>query len=191
MTNNIEAIKALAKAQSEMGAALKKSLNPHFKNKYADLASVQEACLPALNDNGIAVIQPNGTDDGGMYVDTIFMHESGGTFSSRVYLVVDKMNMQGVGSATTYARRYGLMGMAGIAPEDDDGHAASKAPPKKSPVASTSEIEVLIDLIERSGVDRTKFFMAYGIESISSFPADKFNKAKGQLESRLPANGEG
>jgi hypothetical protein len=48
-----------------------------------------------------------------------------------VPLIVGKNDMQGYGSAVTYARRYGLMGMAGIAPEDDDGNAAAKAPPPK------------------------------------------------------------
>jgi hypothetical protein len=126
----IEAIKALMSAQSDMGAALKKSTNPHFKSKYADLTAVQDACVEPLHSHGFAVIQPNGQDESGMFVDTIFLHESGETFQSRVYLVVDKNNMQGVGSAITYARRYGLMGLAGIAPEDDDGNAAAAAPNK-------------------------------------------------------------
>lgn len=130
------AIAALAKAQSEMGAALKKTNNPHFNRKYADLSSVQDACFDALHNNGFAVVQPSGRDESGMFVDTLFLHTSGETFQSRVYLVVDKNNMQGVGSAITYARRYGLMGLAGIAPEDDDGNAAAKAPP---PSKSASE----------------------------------------------------
>ena len=54
---------ALAAAQTKMGKALKSPNNPHFKSKYADLASVVDACMPALNECGIAVIQPT-TDDG-------------------------------------------------------------------------------------------------------------------------------
>lgn len=133
------AIAALVQAQSTMGAALKKSNNPHFKSKYADLSAVQDACFDALHSAGFAVAQPSGRDDHGMYVDTIFLHTSGDKFESRVYLVVDKNNMQGVGSAITYARRYGLMGLAGIAPEDDDGNAAAKAPPKDQPPNHASE----------------------------------------------------
>ncbi len=128
----IEAIKSLTKAQADMGAALKTSTNPHFKSRYADLSAVRDACIEPLHANGFAVIQPSGQDETGMFVDTIFLHESGETFSSRVYLVVDKNNMQGVGSAQTYARRYGLMGLAGIAPEDDDGNAAASAPPNRT-----------------------------------------------------------
>lgn len=121
---------ALASAQSNMGAALKDSSNPAFKSKYADLASVMGACMPALSAAGIAVIQPTTDDEIGRYVKTMFIHgASGEVLECRVPLIVNKNDMQGYGSAVTYARRYGLMSMAGIAPEDDDGNAAAKAPP--------------------------------------------------------------
>ena len=122
---------ALAAAQSEMGKALKSANNPHFRSKYADLASVMDACMPALTSHGIAVIQPTTDDDNGRFVETVLIHgETGETLKCRVPLIVSKDDMQGYGSAVTYARRYGLMSMAGIAPEDDDGNAAAKAPPK-------------------------------------------------------------
>lgn len=132
MTQKNEMYIALAKAQGEMGKALKATDNPFFNSKYADLATVMAACMPALHENGFAVIQPSGLDESGPFVDTVLLHESGGRIESRVYLVVNKNDMQGIGSAQTYARRYGLMGLAGIAPEDDDGNAASKAPPKQT-----------------------------------------------------------
>ena len=122
---------ALAKAQGNMGKALKQANNPHFRSKYADLGNVMDACLPALNEAGIALIQPPGEDEYGRYVETILIHgESGEQLSCRVPLIVSKNDMQGYGSAVTYARRYGLMTMAGIAPEDDDGNAAAKARPQ-------------------------------------------------------------
>ena len=125
---------ALAAAQADMGPALKDSTNPAFKSKYADLASVMAACMPALSAHGIAVLQPAYDDESGRYVKTIFVHgESGQSVECRVPLIVAKNDMQGYGSAVTYARRYGLMGMAGIAPEDDDGNAAAKSPPKDDP----------------------------------------------------------
>ena len=130
---------ALALAQAEMGKALKDSANPAFRSKYADLASVMDACMPALSKHGIAVLQPAYHDDTGRYVKTIFHHgESGESVECMVPLIIAKNDMQGYGSAVTYARRYGLMGMAGIAPEDDDGNAAAKAAPKTTPAAETS-----------------------------------------------------
>lgn len=124
MTSNIAA--ALAKAQAEMGKAIKESTNPAFRSKYADLGNVMDACLPAMNRHNIAVIQPIVSDVDGRFVKTILIHESGETLECAVPLIVGKNDMQGLGSAITYGRRYGLMSMAGIAPEDDDGNAAAK-----------------------------------------------------------------
>ncbi|MBF9641207.1 ERF family protein, partial [Streptococcus pseudopneumoniae] len=89
---------------------LKNANNPHLKSKYADLGSVLDACQSALHDNGFAIMQPCGKDQEGAFVETVLAHESGESFASRVYLVVGKQDMQGVGSAITYARRYGLLG---------------------------------------------------------------------------------
>ena len=136
---------ALALAQAEMGRALKDTTNPAFRSKYADLASVMDACMPALSKHGIAVLQPAFHDETGRYVKTIFVHgDTGETVECMVPLIVAKNDMQGYGSAVTYARRYGLMGMAGIAPEDDDGNAAAKAPPPKeeprAPMPSATDV---------------------------------------------------
>lgn len=120
---------ALAAAQQEMGKAIKDTKNDHFRSKYADLASVMDACMGALNKNGICVMQPTGEDESGRFVRTVLAHVSGETVDCKVPLIVQKNDMQGYGSAVTYARRYGLMSMAGIAPEDDDGNAAAKAAP--------------------------------------------------------------
>jgi hypothetical protein len=128
--DNTAAIKALCAAQQQMEPVLKKADNPHLKKKYADLSAVIEATVPAFNANGFAVLQPCGADERGPYVDTVLYHETGAVFTSRVHLVIGKNDMQGVGSAQTYARRYGLLGMAGVAPEDDDGE-GTKAPPRR------------------------------------------------------------
>lgn len=128
------AIKALVKAQTEMGAVIKNAANPHLKSKYADLGSVLDACASALHNNGFAIVQPCGKDEHGQFVETILAHESGENLASRVYLVIGKPDMQGVGSAITYGRRYGLLGMTGLAPEDDDGEATKAKPaPKERP----------------------------------------------------------
>lgn len=116
----------LRKAQQEMTAAMKDTENPHFRSKYADLGAVQAACLPALHKHGFAVFQPLVTDETGHWVETIFAHESGETLSCRVPLLLGKHDMQGLGSAVTYARRYGLLCMSGVAPEDDDGNKAAE-----------------------------------------------------------------
>ena len=125
--------KALAAAQMEMGKALKQSANPHFRSKYADLGNVMDACMPALNKHGIAVFQTLSEGEYGRSVLTRLIHESGEMLEVPVPLIVGKQDMQGLGSAITYARRYGLMAAAGIAPEDDDGNAASQAAQNTEP----------------------------------------------------------
>jgi hypothetical protein len=126
--------KAFVEAQKEFAPALKTSTNPHFRSKYVDLAGCVEAVLDALNNHGFALIQKTHDCENGVKVETIFMYESGEQISGGVISVpADKQNAQGYGSALTYARRYSLMAACGIAPEDDDGNAATKAPAVKPP----------------------------------------------------------
>jgi hypothetical protein len=125
---------ALVKAQRAFGPALKDKTNPAFRSKYADLGACIDAVIDALNGAGIALIQRQHPHDGGVCVETIFLHESGEQFSAGMLTVpAAKQDPQGYGSALTYARRYSLMAACGIAPEDDDGNAASKprAEPRK------------------------------------------------------------
>tara|TARA_Y100001937_G_scaffold101020_1_gene138480 strand:+ start:258 stop:899 length:642 start_codon:yes stop_codon:yes gene_type:complete len=126
--SNKEAIAALAAAQSKMKTPHKDATNPHYGNKYASLKSCIKAIKPALNDNNFALVQSAGRDELGDFVETIFEHTSGGKFQSKFYLSPDKKGMQGMGSAATYAKRYGLLGLAGIEPDeetDDDASAAN------------------------------------------------------------------
>jgi hypothetical protein len=130
MNENIA--KALVKAQKEFGPALKSATNPHFRSKYADLSACVEAVIDALNANGVMLLQKNHPSEHGVSVETVFLHESGEEYSAGVLNVpATKLDAQGYGSALTYARRYSLMAACGIAPEDDDGNAASKKPEAK------------------------------------------------------------
>lgn len=116
---------ALAKAQSEIKGAVRESNNPFFNSKYADLASVWEACRTALTNQGIAVLQGPSAEGSVLSVTTELVHSSGQWARSRLSTTLKDMTPQTVGSATTYLRRYGLSAMVGVAPlDDDDGNAA-------------------------------------------------------------------
>lgn len=119
---------ALAAAQLEMGNVKKGSLNPHFRSRYADLAEVTAAVVPVLAAHGISthfVIEDNS-------VVTVLTHgETETSIRCAIPLIVSKNDVQGLGSALTYCRRYGLMAISGVAPEDDDGNAAAQNPPKR------------------------------------------------------------
>lgn len=134
--NKSESIKelatALAKAQGQIKGAVKDSANPFFKSKYADLASVVEAIRSAFAANGLSYVQsvePSDKDE--VRVETTILHSSGEWINCGVLaLPVSKVDAQGYGSALTYARRYSLSAATGVAPEDDDGNAATVAKPK-------------------------------------------------------------
>lgn len=129
---------ALVKAQKEFGPALKTSTNPHFRSKYADLSACVEAVIDALNNNGIYLMQLTDEHENGVKVSTVFVHESGEQISGgSLYMPAAKHDPQGFASALSYARRYSLMAACSIAPEDDDGNAATAfAPPKAAPKAT-------------------------------------------------------
>jgi len=120
---------ALCKAQKAFAPALKTSTNPHFKSKYVGLDGCVEAVIDALNNNGIYLMQKSHDCENGVKIETILLHESGEEYSGGIlHVPASKQDAQGYGSALTYARRYSLMATCGIAPEDDDGNAASKKP---------------------------------------------------------------
>ena len=131
---------ALVKAQKGFSPALKQSNNPHFRSKYADLATCVEAVIDALNDNGIALMQMTHECQDGVTVETVFVHTSGELLSAgKLHVPAAKHDAQGYGSALTYARRYSLMAACGIAPEDDDGNAAVKTPPRGGVISAPQQ----------------------------------------------------
>mgnify|MGYP001421737732 CR=1 FL=1 len=120
---------ALAQAQAEMGPLVKGSVNPAFKSKYADLADLTSAVREPLTRNGLSFYHSMVLGDRDLMRTSLVHGESDTRIDCDVPLIVDRNNMQGMKSATTYAKRIGLESVTGIAPEDDDGNAAAKAAP--------------------------------------------------------------
>jgi hypothetical protein len=141
MTEIKNIAKALINAQKEMGNAKKDSNNPFFRSKYADLNAVREACMPALNNNGIVVLQPTIQVEGKNFVKTILLHESGESIESLTEILFTKQNdPQAQGSGITYARRYGLQSLICIGAEDDDGNKAAEQPRNKFGLKLNSDL---------------------------------------------------
>lgn len=131
---------AFVAAKKAFGPALKDKANPAFRSKYADLGACIDAVEDALLANGIAAYHESSEDAAGITVECILLHESGETIKGgKLHVPAVKHDPQGFGSAMTYARRYSLMAVCGIAPEDDDGNAAAKAKQtqRKAPVATS------------------------------------------------------
>lgn len=117
---------ALSKFQGEVENAKKSSVNPHFKSRYADLAEIWDTVRAPLAANGLAVVQlPCESEAGHVGLTTLLVHSSGQWLKDSMRLRLTKDDAQGAGSALTYARRYALAAVLGIAQEDDDANAAS------------------------------------------------------------------
>lgn len=159
MTQHKNIYEALCAAQQEFGTVQKGSTNPAFKSKYADLADVAGVVIPALARNGVCVIHYFAGENLSA-MRTEFVHGASETrVACDVPLVVDKQNMQGMKSATTYAKRIGLESLSGVAPEDDDGNAAAKAPPAFSvapPQREMSWAETIIAELPEGATEHDK-----------------------------------
>ena len=122
---------ALSKAQGNMKHAIRDANNPFLRSKYADLAAVVDASRPALAENGLSVVQFTQ----GNILHTMLLHSSGEWIRGHIELKpmrqvkdsgwVESHDPQSYGSCITYARRYALAAITGVATEDDDGNAAT------------------------------------------------------------------
>ena len=179
---------ALVKAQKEFGPALKTATNPHFRSKYADLASCVEAVMDALNNNGIYLLQKTNDEQNGIMVETVFVHESGEMLNcGHLYFPASKNDAQGFMSALTYARRGSLMAACGIAPEDDDGNAASRKPEKKSEVDESVMADHLAAIEATTSQDDLKkaYVKAYAYANGEPVWQKKVIAAKDKMKGKL------
>lgn len=151
-----EIAKALASAQLTMENAGKNAVNPHFKNKYADLAEVLNVVRPALAAQGIAIVQLTSTQGDALVLHTRMIHNSGQWIESEYPVCKFPATSQQMGAAMTYARRYSLASVCGIAQEDDDladgkGTAPVAAPKKTVGTVSRADDEAARQMMVKEG----------------------------------------
>ena len=158
-----ESIKALAKAlvlaKSKMEAPTKDKTNPHFKSKYADLASVKSSYQPALTEAGLSVVHALAYKEA-LTLTTTVLHAESAEWIASDFPIPAGLKAQEIGSALTYGRRYNVCALLDIvAEDDDDGNAASgpKAPEKKpaskpepTPSALSHEERVKVSALAKS-----------------------------------------
>ena len=152
---------ALARAQMDLEGASKDRTNPHFKSQYATLESVLEAWYAVGPRNGLAVTQilVDAGDRQGILLRTVLMHSSGQAVDSLFFMPVPKPDPQGYGSAITYARRYTLMALVGIAPVDDDAESAmpQRNGSRPSPTQQDDiKFSLLVQKFTGSAADKTR-----------------------------------
>jgi hypothetical protein len=175
---------ALAKAQAELQNPKFDSVNPHLKNKFASLAAVRTAIVPVFAKHGLSIIQDLTAADASVLCTTILLHSSGqSTRVGPLPIPVSKADAQGYGSAATYARRYALLGIAGVSGEpDDDGNAAVDRPAPE--YISEKQTEELRALIKTSGETEDRFMKWARIQTLGKLPASAFTNAKKKLEAK-------
>lgn len=140
---------ALSKAQASITGALKDSANPFFKSRYADLASCWDACRQQLAANNLAVIQTTEVTEAGTVLVTTLAHASGEWIRGRLPVLTKDAGPQGQGSGLTYARRYALAAVVGLAQIDDDAEAAQGRAKKEPPADIAKKVaasQTLADL---------------------------------------------
>jgi hypothetical protein len=177
---------ALCAAQGELKNAKINRQNPHFKNRYADLASVRDAIAPTLAKHGLAITQTMeiGELSGGFSLQTMLIHKSGQWVTSEYPLPVNA-KPQELGSALTYARRYSLSSIVGIAADDDDdAEMASKANGASAEKITDEQFASLVDMAESVNADRDKLAKYLKVDALVDLPAYRFKEAMSALESK-------
>lgn len=153
---------ALCRAQAELPAAIKGCVNPHLKNRYADLNAIYEAAREALARHDLAVVQTMQPTDGTRaHVRTTLLHKSGEWIAGELVMPLDRQGgAQGMGSAITYARRYSLSAIVGIVTEDDDDGNAAQGRTRKAEVKAVREKAAAENPSPATDAQRKAFFAA-------------------------------
>jgi len=180
---------ALSKCQSEMTFAVKDSLNPFHKSKYADLASVWDAVRVPLTKNGLSVVQTMDVlADGKSVLVSTLMHTSGQWIKSMLPIIYSQNTCQAQGAGITYARRYALAALVGCVQDDDDGESAmersakTKKDIKKEDLSIINEVQLkeLLDLQDRCDGEYLGKLFSYlkseGIDYLEKLPMSFFKK---------------
>lgn len=176
--------KALAAAQGEMKNAVLNRVNPHFKNRYADLAAIRDAVIPALSKHGVAVTQFTDFRDGTSVLVTRLMHESG-QWIEGAYPLTQQTNPQAMGSQLTYARRYNLSAIAGIsADEDDDAEIATANKNEPTSAITADQVRTLRAAINEVEAEEHLFVKYLKIDKLESLPAREFDRAMAALNAK-------
>jgi hypothetical protein len=180
--SNIGINAALVAALGELRNVAKNAVNPHFKNRYASLDAILDAARPILNKHGLALSQEPVFQDGLAGVVTRIIHTGGESRESTLLLPLRDQSAQGVGSALTYARRYAVSSVLGMAADDDDdGQQASKPSNEKFTAVKSvkkdyhKELSALMDKNKVSDEDIFKFLATVGAKTDARYIGDLSN----------------
>jgi len=173
---------ALAKAQGQMGGAIKGAKNDYLKSSYADLASVIAAVKEPMSNNGLSYIQLPFSRKDSVGVTTRILHLSGQWIESSFSIPTPKHDPHTYGSIVTYCRRFSLQSALGVSAEsDDDGNSVTK---QAEANISTEQCHSVKAMLELTKTDETRFLKAYKVDSIEKMTVSQFKNAVTILEKK-------
>jgi len=175
---------ALAAAQGVIKNPEKTRVNPHFKSKYADLASGLDCIRPALSANGIAIVQATSIDRDGVVLTTRLVHMSGQYLGCVYPVAAASADHQKLGAALTYAKRQALFSLVGVCGDDDLDGEDSKGNGLKEALITEAQVTELRAKIEACDADEQKFLRYLRVGSLTSLPATEFARAMAALDAK-------
>jgi hypothetical protein len=184
---------ALSRAQGEMKAATQSSTNTFFKSRYSTLSDVFDAIREPLSKNELCVMQKTkfrpgqGNERGYHYIETILSHSSGQYVTCETFVFCEKPDAQSYGKAITYAKRYGLMALVGVASaeDDDDGETAMG----RDPVLDLEQQNYLRTLFKEDKVFEKQVLTLCKVDSVEKIQV-KHAKAIHNLIERRKKNAD-
>lgn len=179
---------ALLEAQKKIGSAKKTTSNPYYNSKYADYSSIMQSVKKEMLEEGILIAQSltrnSEYDEMVILTELILVNDPIQRISDTTPVILrEKNNPQALGSAITYARRYGLQTLACIETENDHAHVALSGKIVEE-VFDQAKIEEIIQKIEEieNLEDLKNFYSKIGkYKTISEIIKAKDIKKKGLL----------
>lgn len=199
MSNTIDELaQALNKAQAIIENVSRDKKGVH-STKYADLANCLDAVKKPLSDNGLSISQIVTVDNDKQVLVTLLMHSSGQWLKSTLNIenkLIANSTWHQMGSAITYARRYALSAIIGLAQEDDDGQSLIKKQEQaqvQEKIKDNAEvINELIAICEKNNIDPKEFAAFHNINRKNLDGAkngiDNFTKLKEEFENAQHAS---
>jgi hypothetical protein len=118
-----------------------------YNYKYATLDQILNDCKPIIASHGFSVIQLPFNDDDLFGVETMLLHSSGEYIKARFGSKPKNQDAQTIGSLITYYRRYTILSLFNLAPEDDDDGARASTRNKTSTLATQEQRVKIVTLM--------------------------------------------
>ena len=191
MTSHETLAAALAAAQAAMPAIVKDrvaKIGPGREYRYADLATILATVRPVLGAHGLALTQRTQIRGEAIVLLTELRHSSGEVLDSEYPVAAIGIKHQDMGGALTYARRYALCGLVGIAADEDDDGASAPAPvvPIEPAITRDQAIEIADALLEL-GIDQAAFLKWAQAPSVTAIAARKYDAVMKKIASKRGA----